>query len=66
MVVRAEPPEFRPWSDVAIRLLQGVVEVEDDQYAYDRDCCRCLAAAESWRPEKLALAFEAFFTRLLA
>jgi len=27
--VRTEPPEFRPWSDVAIRLLQGVIEAED-------------------------------------
>lgn len=29
--MRTEPPEFRPWSDVAIRLLQGVVEAEDSR-----------------------------------
>ncbi|MCI0459478.1 MAG: glycosyltransferase [Gemmataceae bacterium] len=50
--------EVAPWVETIIRLW-------DDAAFYEREQQRCLAAAEAWRPERLAPRFEAFFATVL-
>ena len=50
--------EVQPWVDTLIRLW-------DDPVIYAQERQRCLAAAEAWRPERLAPRFEQFFARVL-
>ena len=51
--------EVAPWIETIIRLW-------DDEDFYQQECARCLAAAEKWRPEKLAPVFEEFFFRIFS
>jgi glycosyltransferase involved in cell wall biosynthesis len=50
--------EVRPWIETIIRLW-------DDAPFYEQERQRCLAAAEAWRPERLAPRFEEFFTQVV-
>ena len=50
--------EVAPWVDKIIRLW-------DDPAFYEQERQRCLAAAEAWRPERLAPRFEEFFASVL-
>jgi glycosyltransferase involved in cell wall biosynthesis len=47
--------EVAPWVDALVRLW-------DDAALYEAERRRCLAAAEAWRPERLAPRYEEFFT----
>jgi glycosyltransferase involved in cell wall biosynthesis len=51
--------EVAPWVETIVRLW-------DDAALYETERQRCVHAAEAWRPEKLAAAYEAFFARVLA
>ena len=50
--------EVAPWVETIIRLW-------DDAAFYEQEQRRCRAAAEAWRPERLAPRFEEFFARVL-
>ena len=50
--------EVAPWVETIIRLW-------DDAAFYEQEQRRCRAAAEAWRPERLAPGFEEFFARVL-
>jgi glycosyltransferase involved in cell wall biosynthesis len=50
--------EVGPWVETIIRLW-------DDAAFYEKERQRCLAAAEAWRPERLAPRFEEFFTQVV-
>jgi glycosyltransferase involved in cell wall biosynthesis len=50
--------EVAPWVETIIRLW-------DDAAFYEQEQRRCQAAAEAWRPERLAPRFEEFFARVL-
>ena len=50
--------ELRPWVDTIIRLW-------DDSAFYEEERQRCLAAAEAWRPERLAPRFEEFLMQVI-
>ena len=50
--------EVRPWIVTLIRLW-------DDVDFYENQQQRCLAAAEAWRPERLAPRFEEFFEQVM-
>jgi glycosyltransferase involved in cell wall biosynthesis len=49
--------EVAPWVD-------AIIQLWDDQALYERESARCFAAAENWRPEKLAADFEGFFRKV--
>src|SRR5439155_16110477 len=51
--------EVAPWTEAVIRLW-------DDAALYEAERRRCLAAAEAWRPERLAADYGAFFDGLLS
>ena len=53
------PEEVAPWVETVIRLW-------DDRAFYEQESARCVAAAEAWRPERLASQYDAFFRGLLA
>jgi glycosyltransferase involved in cell wall biosynthesis len=50
--------EARPWVETIIRLWDGAA-------FYEKERQRCLAAAQAWRPERLAPRFEEFFTQVV-
>jgi glycosyltransferase involved in cell wall biosynthesis len=50
--------EVAPWIDALIRLW-------DDAAFYEQERRCCLAAAETWRPERLLPRFEEFFTQVI-
>ena len=50
--------EVAPWVETIIRLW-------DDRVLHEQERQRCLAAAEAWRPERLAPRFEEFFASIL-
>jgi glycosyltransferase involved in cell wall biosynthesis len=50
--------DVAPWVDTLVRLW-------DDAAHYEEQRRRCLAAAERWRPERLAAAYDAYFGRVL-
>jgi glycosyltransferase involved in cell wall biosynthesis len=50
--------EVGPWIETIIRLW-------DDAAFYEQERQRCLAAAEAWRPERLAPRFGEFFTQVV-
>jgi glycosyltransferase involved in cell wall biosynthesis len=50
--------EVRPWVETVIRLW-------NDATFYEEQRQRCLAAAEAWRPERLAPRFEEFFMHVI-
>jgi glycosyltransferase involved in cell wall biosynthesis len=45
--------EVAPW-------VQTIIRLWDDEDFYKQQCALCVAAAEKWRPEKLAPVFESF------
>jgi glycosyltransferase involved in cell wall biosynthesis len=51
--------EVAPWADAVVRLW-------DDDHFYEAERRRCLAAAEAWRPERLAPEYERIFAGVLA
>jgi glycosyltransferase involved in cell wall biosynthesis len=50
--------EVAPWVETIIRLW-------DDEPFYEQESRRCLRAAESWRPDRIADRYEAYFRGLL-
>ncbi len=51
--------EVAPWIDTLVRLW-------DDAEFYEKERCRCLAAAEAWGPERLLPQYEEFFRQVVA
>ena len=50
--------EVAPWIDIIVRLW-------DDNDFYAKERCRCLAAAEAWRPDRLLPRFEEFLMQVV-